>query len=471
MKNVFLLSASCLASVSAAIELAYSEAPSVIHAPIQRRHDVRDPIDHDRLRRRDTVSVPLDNEETLYFANVTLGTPEQDFALQIDTGSSDLWVNAQQSSLCTRRPDICSVTGSYNANASSTYEYVNSFFNITYIDGSGALGDYATDTLTIANLTIQSLQLGIGYQSSSIQGILGLGYPINEVQVNNARLKAYDNLPAAMANTNVIGAPAYSLWLNDLDSNTGSILFGGVDAAKYNPPLQSLPIISESGIYSQFIIALTALGQNGNVGSIIDNQALPVLLDAGSSLTYLPDNIADALFTAFNAQYDASQGAAMIDCGAADQSGSIDFTFSGATISVAINELVVVSSIQNNQETCIFGVAPAGSSQPVLGDTFLRSAYVVYDLGANEISIASTNFNTTESQVMEIASPSDVPGATPVASPVTQVTGLHTGIGRIDGGQTGDQSQGAAAEVTPPPSIKYGAAVALGVGIGIGIGL
>jgi len=62
---------------------------------------------------------------------------------------------------------------------------------------------------------------------------LGIGYQINEVQVGRAGKAAYNNLPAQMVADGLIQSNAYSLWLNDLDASTGSILFGGVDTAQY----------------------------------------------------------------------------------------------------------------------------------------------------------------------------------------------------------------------------------------------
>ena len=108
----------------------------------------------------------------------------------------------------------------------------------------------------------------------------------------------------------------------------------------------------------------------------------------------------------------------------------------------------------------ILGIAPAGSSTPVLGDTFLRSAYVVYDLHNNEISLAQTNFNSTGSNIMEITN-SSVPDATGVASAVTSVA-AQTGGGRLNGIPS-VSSTGGAAFMTAAPILGAGAMAAFGM--------
>jgi hypothetical protein len=70
-------------------------------------------------------------------------------SMHIDTGSSDLWCNSASSSLCEQNPDPCTASGTYDSSSSSTYKLVNNDFNISYVDGSGAAGDYVTDTLSI----------------------------------------------------------------------------------------------------------------------------------------------------------------------------------------------------------------------------------------------------------------------------------------------------------------------------------
>ncbi|AEO68924.1 uncharacterized protein THITE_2155501 [Thermothielavioides terrestris NRRL 8126] len=420
------------------------EGLKVLGLETQRRAP-RNPVHRDRLRKRGELPIGLDNEETLYFINATVGTPATALRLHLDTGSSDMWVNTPTSAYCSSKSKPCAFAGTYSANASSTSEYVGSYFNISYVDGSGASGDYVSDTVTIGGHKIDRLQFGVGYQSTNAQGIMGIGYPLNEVQVGRAGLRAYNNLPAQLVADGVIQSKAYSLWLNDLDANTGSILFGGVDAAKYTPPLLSLPVEPQSGVYSEFFITLTGL-QLGST-AIGSDLALAVLLDSGSSLTYLPDSLVQSIYAAVGAVYDSDANAAYVPCALADDASAapLNFTFTTATISVAMRELVldlVTSSGQrptfsNGAAACLFGIGPAGSGASaggsgssagtsVLGDTFLRSAYVVYDLDNNYVSLAPTRFNSSESRVLEIGTgTAAVPGATKVQNPVRATEGLR----------------------------------------------
>ena len=110
-----------------------------------------------------------------------------------------------------------------------------------------------------------------------------------------------------------------------------------------------------------------------------------------------------------------------------------------------MSELIIETAAPNGQpytfpgtgqRACIFGIAPAGSGTSVLGDTFLRSAYVVYDITNNEISIAQTKFNATASSVQEIGTGAEgVPNADDVSNPVTATAGAGGG-GRIQGTAT-----------------------------------
>lgn len=330
--------------------------PRVVEHEIERKH-VENPLQRDRLRRRqNTITAILDNEQTLYFANVSMGTPKQNFRLHIDTGSSDLWVNVATSALCEdTQQDDCSVSGTYAPNSSSTYEYVNSLFNISYVDGSGSSGDYATDNFYIGGAELPGQQFGIGYVSSSEEGILGIGYAANEAIIEYTR-ETYVNVPQHMMQAGLINTNAYSLWLNDLDASKGSILFGGVNTEKYTGSLQTLPILQEQGVYAEFIIALTGVGYNGQDNSIASGVNTAALLDSGSSLMYLPNDITTEIYRLTGAQYSQEYGAAFVDCDMRYNDTTIDFTFSSPTIRVSMSELVLVMGYQGRTPLCILGM-------------------------------------------------------------------------------------------------------------------
>ncbi|KAM3437353.1 hypothetical protein NHJ13734_004675 [Beauveria thailandica] len=401
------------------------------------RSKVQDPVARDRqriMRRSGTVQAELDNLRTLYFFNASLGNPPQELRLHLDTGSSDLWVNTASSSLCKSSNEACDVSGTYTANSSSTYEYINSRFNISYVDGSSAQGDYATDSFRFGDIGIDDFQFGIGYKSSSQQGILGIGYPENEVQVARSGERPYENLPTRLLADKHIGTNAYSIWLDDINSTTGSLLFGGVDRSQYRGNLVTVPVQKVGSSYREFFITMTGLDAGSK--SIANDMALAVLLDTGSSLTYLPNDLATSVYQAVNATWFERSQLAIIPCDKALSDDTITFHFSKpASISVQLRELVlpVVSAngrspkLEDGRRACLFGIFPSGKGARVLGDTFLRSAYVVYDIANNQVSLAQSNFDAkpSGSNVVEIGTGKDqLPDATVAPTPVAAMSGL-----------------------------------------------
>ena len=276
---------------------------------------------------------------------------------------------------------------------------------------------------------------------------MGIGYPSLEVQSANTGAQSYSNIPQAMVEQGLIRSNAYSLWLDDLASSTGSILFGGVDTDKYHGSLSTLPIQPEQGVYLEMIVTLTGVSvtQNGKNTSMTTTEfPTGVLLDSGSTLSYLPASFSQNIYKTFNVQYSSKAQQAFCDCSLAQSTATIDFSFSGAVISVPLREMVLQGGADAQTSSgslgCTFGIQAApvsknGASSFTLGDTFLRSAYVVYDIANNQISLAATNFNSVSTNVMEIGTGAkSVPDASGVASPVNvAVTGTAT---KINGGVT-----------------------------------
>lgn len=200
-----------------------------------------------------------------------------------------------------------------------------------------------------------------------------------------------------------------------------------------------MPILPVDGQYTQFLIVLSSISLDGTeIGS---STSLPtaVVLDSGTTLMYLPKDIAQQIHSQVGAVAAPSSIIAYVPCALRHENRTLDFAFNGIEISVPFNEIVLDSQtasggrqFDDGTPACLFGIAPNNGGPAVLGDTFLRSAYVVYDLANNEIALAQTNFNSTTDNIKEIlAGPRGVPDAKLVSNPKTKVHGLENGAARL----------------------------------------
>ncbi|KAL8802908.1 MAG: hypothetical protein Q9182_003524 [Xanthomendoza sp. 2 TL-2023] len=399
-----------LVAQATAIELVNRGAsPSTLALRIEKKHAGHH-TERDVLRRTAPVSVALKHEEKAYYsANISLGTPPQQLSVDVDTGSSELWVNAPKPPMMCALLR-CSNLDTYDANASSTYTYLRSDSGISYLDGKSFQGDFISDTILVAGEhELTGMQFGIGYQSTLRNNMLGVGYGAHKAEYK----EGYPKLPQLLVEQGIIQSQAYSLWLDDLESTTGNILFGGVDTEKYHGTLQTLPIVEVPDKSPRFFVNLTGLSLIKSSRGRSFNQDLPqpVVLDSGTSLTYLPKGLVLDIFATLGIQYDPDVWLNPVDCSLAESEEAFNFTFNSANIVVPMKELVL-SSQENNKDSCIFGILPSKFDLLLLGDTFLRSAYVVFDMDNYEISLAQTNFDATTSSIIEIGKGSgSVPGS------------------------------------------------------------
>ncbi|EON98784.1 putative aspartic-type endopeptidase protein [Phaeoacremonium minimum UCRPA7] len=493
-----------VAAVAALLALAGSAIAGTLKIPVHKQGPGSAVSKHPLLTKRASAIEELVNNITGggYYASVSVGTPGQSINLVLDTGSSDAFVVDVNADLCTsRRLQVeygmtCDAT--FDSSDSSTFSVVQqNGFSIEYLDGSTASGDFVSDSFEIADVTLDDFQFGLADSTVTGTGVLGIGFVAEEVA-----LTTYPNLPQALVDAGAISVNAYSLYLNEYDSDTGSILFGGVDTEKFIGELTVLPILQDARgrNYSSFTIGLAELAavfSNGtDPANITLPSVLPAILDSGTTLSYLPDDVATPLFEAVNAYTytEGSQGLTLIDCKYLDSDEELTMNFgfassltsssSEVTISVRAAELVldVYQGYQSQMpseipfdEVCLFGLQssgvalPSGQAQSIefalLGDTFLRSAYVVYHLENRQIGLAQANLGSSDSDVQELsASGTSLPVFTGVASQASNPTATTTrssgGSGNGGGSSSTSQSGMVIITVTASPTASNNAAVA-----------
>lgn len=324
----------------------------------------------------------------------------------------------------------------------------------------------------------------MGYATQTIRGtgIMGISFSSGE-----STPEQYPNLIDQFQAQGLISTKAYSLYLNDFRSPSGSILFGGVDTDKFIGNLSVMPILetaARNGSQGHTVLAVTLTSMAATTGSgrsagpiAFPSQPVPAILDSGTTLSYLPSDIASSLFNSVGAYTDEIEtGYTFIDC----DSSSLTVTLSlgkDAKIVLPASQIAldVFAGMQDQiprnvpfSNACLFGFQDIGSasssglsavaaaavsqsSYALLGDTFLRSAYVVYDLTNNQIALAQSNLNSTASKVVELqASNSGIPTLTGVKSQQTTSTSTTSGGGGSSSG--GSSSDGGTVTVTAKPT-------------------
>lgn len=374
-------------------------------------------------------------------------------------------------------------------------------FDIQYGDGSSATGDYFTDDFTIGEASISKLIMGIAHHADLTQGLLGIGYSVNEASNSNnpattAAAFVYPNIIDSMVEQNLIAIPAFSLYLDDLDAESGSIIFGGLDKDKFSGDLVEMPVVPRllrngSEVFREFAVALTSFAIGGDDVQTVGSPP-PVVLDSGTSLTYLPETTVSTIIDKLGAFDDNSrQGTGLIfaDCTlkTSQPDWTMDFGFggtdgaAGVTVKIPLTEMILAPEklgfelgdyapygIKFPNSMCVLGVIAASEEPYILGDTFLRSAYVVYDLKNNAIAIAQTNFNSDTTDIVDFeADQSSIPAVSGVASGVGIVatdTGLPGGATMTASGgstKTPTSTKGITAVVVTVTPTHSGAAVAM----------
>lgn len=311
------------------------------------------------------ASETLTNKVFQYLVSFDLGSPGQSFTSALDTGSSDLWVYSSK---------VSQAKYQYDSSSSSSSKYVSDDFSIMYVDGSGANGDYYTDKVSWGGIDFD-LQFAVTDNYENLDDtVFGVGFKSTEATTDGS---TYDNLPYALKKQSIISSALYSLYLDDVNSDTGVFLLGAVDDSRYEGSLGKVPFTSDRSF---------------NVDFSVNGQSANGVLDSGTSLTYLDDSLVSSLAKEFGASYDFFQGLYIIH---GDSDGvDVEFDFSGTKITVPASELIVEES-----GTKVFGLAPASQTenQVILGDTFLRSAYVVYDLDNKQAGIAQAKYGSGSS--------------------------------------------------------------------------
>ena len=202
-------------------------------------------------------------------------------------------------------------------------------------------------------------------------------------------------------------APLFSLAI-DRGTSGGLIAIGGLPPVNFFPIFASSPFqyltmedadtSSSVTQYQFYTITVNGFTYEGSehthwsppnfpnpFGPPADPSQVQVIIDSGTTLIFLPTEIADSVNALFDppAVYSDDEGAYVVDCSA--KTPEFGVAIGSQTFFINGQDLI----LDNGDGTCISGVDDAGDSLSILGDVFLKNVLAVFDVGAGEMRFAA----------------------------------------------------------------------------------
>ncbi len=329
--------------------------------------------------------IPLNSlgPDDSYFltSNIQLGSNKQNIKVEIDTGSSELWVTSNNCKL--KKRHICA-GDHFNPISSTSYigNIVSTEFYISYDDGTSFNGNFVKDTLQVGNGTYQNFIFGLvnseKVPSDSIDfniGILGLvKSPSNEISSSLLDYWYHDS--------NIL-VKQFSLYLPKELTNQGEMMIGGNDPQRYiQNTLKWFDVILND--YAWYL-PLTSFE---TLEGISLTSSIKPYVDTGSDYIYMPYHDMKAFCKHYSLTY------------------SKDYCYTTCiklktmpNFVININGIKLVINIQNNfyfpigQGDCAIAITGNSDVEGItLGIAFIRQFYTIFDFQDYNISHGKIGF-------------------------------------------------------------------------------
>ncbi|KAF5369897.1 hypothetical protein D9758_001054 [Tetrapyrgos nigripes] len=319
-------------------------------------------------------------QDLIYMANITVGG--NSYVVQLDTGSSDLWIQG---------PSFPLPNGSPTAIAHNvTYGIGWAYGNVSYAEVEFA----GISVKKQGFLDVSSAQNpALGYGAN---GILGLGFTslstvdalVNSTGFDTGRSLLYNLFEDNPSEPNFIAFALQRTKEDNQDDVEGSFSVGEYEPAYASvadtPAIPTWPEKSPkrwSVIVEALLIGDKTITPTTIVPDVPSNRAVAVL-DTGTSYSYAPKDICDAIYSGISgASFDPLTGQWTVPCNV-----EVDIAIQIGGRVFPLHPLDVAPKSVGSDSVCVGSfVAQSFSSGNqfdwLVGDNFLRSVYSIYDFG------------------------------------------------------------------------------------------
>lgn len=245
-----------------------------------------------------SLSFPLSITPDYFLTtNISIGSNNQNFKVQLDTGSLPLWINSPTCKIVHKSsgdaPNGPCYGDNFNPSLSSSFINLNTPFTISYDDGTQIDGLNSKDTLTIGNYKYDNFEFGLvntetyqdGDQSWTI-GILGLTPQCCGDKQTSVIQSFY--------NDNTIQNKLFTLYLPKDINQIGEMVIGN-----YNSTGNIVWIPVTLGDEAWNFPSITLVG---------DSKSFAGIADTGTDIMYMPSKSLKTLCKNLNMKFDKTLG-------------------------------------------------------------------------------------------------------------------------------------------------------------------
>ncbi|WYZ35820.1 hypothetical protein EsH8_X_000467 [Colletotrichum jinshuiense] len=252
-----------------------------------------------------------------------------------------------------------------------------------------------------------------GKLPSPLISILGVGPSSSEASVLARNAKPYINFPENLKAQGLTRSLVYGVYLNDFRAPTGSVVFGGMDTAKFTGQMQMIPLIGrEFANTDDFIIPWTSfsfVAGNTTQPTVLGGKNLPpALIDTGNPSLSLPPEILDQIGPAIKIQT-LRDGTNALRCDSGDTGAKFSFEFQAAKVDLPLSMIFI--PLTNNgapikdkdgNSLCTLPLESSSSTVASLGAPLMSAVYTVFDLENKRLGMAQAKVNESATNIQEI---------------------------------------------------------------------
>jgi len=383
-----------------------------------------------------SVIPEIDYDDVAYVAEISIGTPPQNFSVVMDTGSSNLWIPGvecgrgsadacgpmcQMSFVCPlvcdpkcchgkhdsmvhnlffagrQSQDACDEKNHFDSSKSKTYKKYGQPFHMSYGTGSCS-GFVASDNVCLGDLCVKNdfgvaTHLAQFFAGQPMDGILGLAF----------QSIAEDGLKPpvqTMIDEHMLANPVFTVWMTMTHSENeagGAITVGDYDKEHCSEQIDWVPL-SQATYYQFTLEGIRVGGQDGGRDTLIVDMlhsrgGVQAISDTGTSLIAGPAEQVHKLGHKLGGRFDETIGAYIVPCEGSEKLAPVILTINGKDYPITAKNYVVSITQPGAGTVCFLGFQPMGQMpiQWILGDPFIREYCQIHDMVNKRLGLAKAN--------------------------------------------------------------------------------